>query len=1162
MIKRGKLFLYGSLMLRLWILVFCLIPLLGYTQAEHMKCKTISLSRPELSLDSLTVIPESIYFKSDLDIAFQYNPNSGMIYFDTGQTEDSVTICYQTIPYQLHKTYQRKDLVAYQEEMLYSSNKVENANKILDKKEELFPTDNLQKSGSLSRGISFGNSQNVVVNSALNLQLDGKLGEDLNIRASITDQNVPFQPEGNTAQIQDFDNIYMELYNDNFSLKGGDVLFKNRPSEFLRYHKNVQGGLLNTKYTIGSTSTAETSLGVSVAKGKFASIKLEVEEGVAGPYRITIPNTSDFIIIMANSEKVYLDGKQLQRGFNYDYVIDYNKAEIQFNAQVLITKFSRVRIDMEYSDRNYSRSIITGSHYQEVGKASFSFNYYSEKDNPNKPLSFNLDQDDKDLMQSIGDDLDKAVKVSAQEVPYNSDEVLYELADTLDSDLNRVEIFKYSTNPEATLYRVGFSDLGTGKGNYILTNSTANGRIYQWVSPINNTPQGNYAPIMQIPAPNRKDMVTLGGAVEVSKYEKFYAETAFSKNDLNLFSKLDAHDDNGFAMKGGFESINRPLKFLKDYRFSSNVDYEFDNEYFTPIDRYRYIEFDRDWNYNPTETQDQSADHILELGAAIEKDALNRFGYKLVKRKRDVYVDGNQQYLDYSQKIGNFQLITDAFFLRNKTDVFNSDWNRINAQASYRSKLFVPGYKLTIDENAIRALDSDSITSTAMNYREHMFFINSNDSLKTKFGLSYSLREDKKPTEGVLEKGDDSQTTRFFINSNFNANQRLNFLLTYRNNTNYQVASSPKNEETLIVRTDWYANFLKRHIRSDLTYAIGNGRELKREYIYIQVLAGEGTHTWRDDNGDGIQDLSEFYLAINVDERNYIKIFVPTSEYVFAYENNFNYRLNFELPRNWKKSAGIKKVLSRISTASSWKIIKRITNPDLAARILPFYNDIPAEDVLSLKETIRSRAFYNRSNPGLGLDFGYFRASSKQLMSQGFDSRRREEYSSNARINFSKVYSMKLLYLWGKSASNSDFLQGRDYTIKSHKILPEIAWQPNTNFRLSLLYGYSDKLNTEGELGEQAGIHEVIGNLRVSKASQFSINAFIKYSDIQYNGDVNTPVAYAMLEALQPGQNYSWNMILQKKILMGLQLSVSYEGRKSEESDAIHIGRMQVSALF
>ena len=325
---------------------------------------------------------------------------------------------------------------------------------------------------------------------------------------------------------------------------------------------------------------------------------------------------------------------------------------------------------------------------------------------------------------------------------------------------------------------------------------------------------------------------------------------------------------------------------------------------------------------------------------------------------------------------------------------------------------------------------------------------------------------------------------------------------------------------------------------------------------------GEGTHTWRDDNGDGIQDLSEFYIAINPDEKNYIKIFIPTSEYVFAYDNNFNYRLNFEMPRNWKRSGGLKKLISRISSTSSWNIRKRITNTDLAARILPFYNDIPEQDILSLKETIRSRIFYNRSNPGFGFDFGYFRASNKQLMSQGFESRSREEYSANARVMLSKNYTIKALYLWGKSASNSDFLQGRQYAINRYKLLPEFAWQPNTNFRLSVLYGYSDKLNTDSEPGEEANIHEVIGNLRLSKASDLSLNAFFKYSDIQFNGDPNTPVAYEMLEALQPGQNYSWNMILQKKILMGLQLSVSYEGRKSEDSDAIHIGRMQVSALF
>jgi hypothetical protein len=248
------------------------------------------MAQGEFLLDSLTVIPGSITIKEDPGIGFSYEANTGIISFTPAQ-EGIIEICYQTIPYALHHTYSNKSLEEYNEQKLYSTSRQKPDTKLLDRKEELFPTDNLQKSGSLSRGISFGNTQNVVVNSALNLQMEGKLGDDLNIRASITDQNVPFQPEGNTAQIQDFDNIYIELYNDNFSLRAGDVVFRNRESEFLRYYKNVQGGLVSTKYKIGKNTTAETALGISVAKGKFASIQLEVEEGVSGPYRIRIPNT-------------------------------------------------------------------------------------------------------------------------------------------------------------------------------------------------------------------------------------------------------------------------------------------------------------------------------------------------------------------------------------------------------------------------------------------------------------------------------------------------------------------------------------------------------------------------------------------------------------------------------------------------------------------------------------------------------------------------------------------------------------------------------------------------------------------------------------------------------------------------------------------------------
>lgn len=1119
------------------------------------------ISENEILLDSLTILPETIEIRSHSLLSYHHDINTGLFHFNQ-TTNDSATVCYQTLPYALHTTYQRKSLVEYNEQKLYTSNKKNVEQKVLDKREELFPTENLQKSGSLSRGISFGNTQNVVVNSALNLQLEGKISDDLNIRASITDQNVPFQPEGNTAQIQDFDNVYIELYNHHFSLRGGDVVFQNKSSEFLRYYKNVQGGQVAARYQLGEKSKAETSLGISVAKGKFASIVLEVEEGVSGPYRIRIPDASDFAIIMANSERVFLDGRQLQRGFNLDYIIDYNRAEIQFTSGVLITKFSRVRIDVEYSDQNYSRSIVAASHYQTTGKAGFSFNYYAEKDNPNRPLTVQLTDTDRALMQDIGDNLDEAVKISAQRAEYSPDRILYELIDTVDLDMNPVQVYRYSQNREVQLFTVSFSETGQGRGSYVLKSSTANGRIYEWVSPENEILQGNFAPVIKIPAPTDKQMATIGGSFELSKYERSFAELAFSTNDLNRFSELDSNDDHGFALKAGLESKNRPLNFLKDYRFSARADFEYDNEFFNPIDRFRYIEFDRDWNYDQVMSQDQSRDHILNAGFDITKNALNKMGYKFVKRKRDVYVDGTQHYLDFSRQFGRFQLISDAFLMANNSAEFDATWNRINLTTTYRTRYLVPGYKLTIDENVMKTAGTDSISGTAMNYREHKFFVQSNDTLKTSYGISYSIREDLNPAGGELQRSDASNTVGFYVNSAVSPNQKLNFLLTYRNNMNYQLPGEPKSEETLMTRADWYAGLFKRHVRSELTYAIGNGRELKREYVFLQVPTGEGTHTWRDDNGDGLQDLSEFYLTLNPDEKNYIKIFVPSNEYVFAYENNFNYRLNFEMPRSWKSRDGILKLLSRISGNSSWGNLKRITNPDLAARILPFYRNIPDEDVLSEKETLRGRLFYNRANPGFGFDAGYHRLANKQLLTQGFDERTREEFSANARLNLSNQYALKIMYLTGSSNSSSDFLQGHNYHIQQRKINPELSWQPGTNFRMSAMYGLSNKINITGEPKEETQIHEFSANTRISKATQFAMDAMLKYSNIRFNGDPNTPVGYDMLEALQPGQNYSWMFIIQKKILQGLQLSVNYEGRKSENADAVHIGRMQVSALF
>jgi hypothetical protein len=145
----------------------------------------------------------------------------------------------------------------------------------------------------------------------------------------------------------------------------------------------------------------------------------------------------------------------------------------------------------------------------------------------------------------------------------------------------------------------------------------------------------------------------------------------------------------------------------------------------------------------------------------------------------------------------------------------------------------------------------------------------------------------------------------------------------------------------------------------------------------------------------------------------------------------------------------------------------------------------------------------------------------------------------------------------------SDFLTNRNYQITSRQLSPEIAYQPSAGFRLSGMYLYSIKRNVTGEAATEKAISNQFGmEARWAKVSKRALSTGIKYIQLAYNGQVNTPLGYEMLEALRPGNNWSWVLNLQQKLTNGLQISVNYEGRKSEMQRLIHIGRMQVSALF
>lgn len=1177
---------------------------------SNLRCKTVKITNLPLQIDTLSIIPESIVLQSPKLFSIQYNLQDNSILIKSLDSTaiaslQEITICYRVFPFLFTQKYANRSQAKYDSGQYSQEIALKYPNQKPDERAELFKTDKLNKNGSITRGVSLGNRQDVFVNSALNLQLEGQLSDDIHITAVLSDQNVPFQPEGNTQRLQEFDRIFIKLRHKYATLSAGDIVFQNRNSHFLKFYKNVLGGMVEIAPLPptggvdklqtppvggrGATSGAGGLVGFSIAKGRFNSQIVEVQEGVQGAYRLRGANNERFIIVMANSEKVYFDGRLLTRGFNYDYVIDYNTSEITFTNNVVITRYTRVRVDFEYSVQNYSRSIITASVEQQVKKWNFSGNFYREKDDESNPLLQTLTADDLRLLRQASDTATTIFANGAVYVKdYQQDRVLYYKKDTLIN--NQVyTFFQRADRQYDSLFSVVFSEVGFGQGDYLIGNPTANGRTYQWIAPKNGVPQGNYAPIRLLITPNQKQLFTLATNYQLKPQTTLFVEGAFSNNNRNLFAETRSQNINGNAVKIGImkspnptqiapqppkgeSSSEFPLRGLGGLTppsgvgglLSYSLDYEYNSTYFSPIDRFRYIEFDRDWGAINT-TQKPQEDHILNGFVKLEKNQFNYLSARHSRRYRGTDIQGFQQTAEIVKSFGNLYTQLNFFLLNNTQLLQDISWLRVGSNIFYKFPKIATGYQYNLDQNKVQKSKSDSVIATAMNFTEHKLYVRNGDSAKWTYQTDFALRTDKLPILGQLKDNTHAQTLNLIARKQKGA-RLFNFVFTYRNLENVQVDTFrklPKIEETIMGRIDWNTSFWKENIKSELTLSSATARELKREFRFILVNTGTGTHTWRDDNKNGLQELNEFYLAINPDEKNYIKLFTPTDEYIPAFSNNFTYRLNITLPKEWKEKTGLLKTLSKVSAVASWASNKKITDNSFLSRFLPFSNLTEDKFLQSKQDIIRATIFYNRTSPSFGLEFGYFNTAQKQLLTNGFESRATQELQGSVRRNIGTKFNIKLALITDKKQNLSDFLENRNYAISAWQIKPEIAFQPSQSFRITTNYIFHTKRNVFTENStEKALLNEFSSEIRWAEAVKRTVAARFRLINIDFEGDANSPIGYEMLEALQRGVNLTWSINWQQRLSNGLQLTVIYDGRKSENQPVAHVGRVQMTALF
>lgn len=211
----------------------------------------------------------------------------------------------------------------------------------------------LTQSGSLSRGIIVGSNQDFALESGLNFELSGQLTNDITLDAVLTDQSIPIQPDGTTQSIREFDKVLIRLQSQNTSLEMGDVDVSLQQSTFAKLNRRLQGASGSYNSEEGSISAAVSSI-----RGTFLTQQFMGEDGVQGPYRLRGKNGEEFIIVLAGTERVYLNGIQVQRGEESEYIIDYGLGEVTFTNNVFIKDETRIFVEYEYIDQDFNRTLV------------------------------------------------------------------------------------------------------------------------------------------------------------------------------------------------------------------------------------------------------------------------------------------------------------------------------------------------------------------------------------------------------------------------------------------------------------------------------------------------------------------------------------------------------------------------------------------------------------------------------------------------------------------------------------------------------------------------------------------------------------------------------------------------------------------------------------
>lgn len=1131
--------------------------------ATNLRIKTITTAADSLQVDTLSIVPGTFQVQTVLPHEYRIDYVNAQLFWKVKPSTDSVSISYRVFPYRFNAAAQRLnyDSVADATAIVPFSGPASAGGR------SLLSFGNLQYNGSFGRGISFGNNQDAVVQSNFNLQLNGMLADSIEIAAAISDNNLPIQPDGTTQQLNEFDQVFLQFKKGGWQLNLGDIDLRQNDLYFLNFYKRLQGVTFRTQNQWSRNVQTSTLVSGSIAKGKFTRNVFQGLEGNQGPYRLSGANNEFFFIVLANTERVFIDGELLQRGEDADYIINYNTAEITFMPRRMITKDSRIQVEFEYADRNYLNANLYANQTVTINnKLKIKIGAFSNNDAKNSPINQPLSDDQKQFLFNLGDSVQRALYPNVVADSFSKDKVLYErvyvqTSNGLDS------FYRYSTDSALARYSLQFADLGVGRGNYVPDFNGANGKVFKYIDPQNGVPQGRFEPVTILVPPKKQQLISVGTEYQVDKNNLLKAEMAMSNTDLNTLSSKNAGDDAGIAARLNYTNA---AKLGSKWSLLSSVDVEHVQSRFRPLERLRFVEFSREWGL-PLLLQ-PADETIVKLASSVKRGEQQHFSYQITTYQRSDGYKGVQNMAQYGLRHKTWVVQNNALLTNFTTHTEKGSYLR--PVVDVRKTLpKLGGIEVALryaqERNEVRHLQTDSLSRLSFAFTTYTASLRTSDERKNRYNLTFFTRADQLPEREKLARTDRS------YNLNFGAeilqSQRHQLLLnaTYRQlKVERKDLSQQQPDQTVLGRAEYMVNEWKGLLVGNVLYELGTGQEQRRDFTYIEVPAGQGEFTWRDYNEDGVQQLNEFEIAQFRDQAKFVRILVPTNDFIKAAFTTLNYNMNLVPKSLWSGTdiTRLQKFLNRFTVQSSMQWSKKsIAKGTVEAN--PFKYGIQDTALLSLNTTYANTISFNRTSSVWGLDLTSFRSDAKALLTYGYESRGQTDLIAKLRWMWSRSITLDIAGRKGSNELYTPSFENRNYALALASAEPRLSYTKGTSFRLQAGYKYEQKKNGQEWGGQESLSHALNFETKYNVLQNSSVTARFVWNNIAYtdkgaNNKANTAIAYTMLDGLLPGQNFLWNIDLTRRLVNNVELNFQYDGRQPANAKTVHTGRASLRALF